>query len=88
MEAQGLHDVQIHPHGRTHDSDEARERVASPGRRVAHEFEPTRVQRGVVACLHEARGSEEMAGDEHDEVFEFSRGRARTPAALPPLSLL
>ena len=45
-----------------------RERVALPGRRVAHEPEPSGVQRGVVAYLREARRAGEVPEDEHDEV--------------------
>ena len=45
-----------------------RERVALPGRRVAHERQPPPVQVGVVAYLRETRGTGEMPENQHDEV--------------------
>ena len=62
-----------------------RERVAPPGRRVAHKRQLPLVQAGVVAYLREARRTGEMAEDEHDEVAcrrEFPRVHAVCVRAL------
>ena len=34
MEAKGLHDVEVHPYRRAHDSDEARERLVPAGEKL------------------------------------------------------
>ena len=56
-----------------------RERIAIPGRRVAHKRQFPLVKIGIVAYLREARRTGEMAEDGHDEVAcrrEFPRVHA------------
>ena len=64
-----------------------RERVALPGRRVAHKRQLPLVQICAIAYLRETRRTGEMPKDEHDKVACRENFRASTPCAFAVFSM-